>query len=95
MLAAVNALSEPEQAAMLGALIKMIRTLQEAGQIPTSRMCITCQHFEPRAHTGDRPHHCHFVDAPLADADLRIDCTDHDEAPAERRDAVWRRLTTR
>src|SRR5688572_16162697 len=79
---AVSALSDDERAAFLTGLVKMIRALQERGQIPTSRMCVTCVHFRPDVHDGPRPHHCGFVDAPMAPTHLRLDCPEHDPGAA-------------
>lgn len=90
---AVDALSPPERDAFLAGLIKMIGALQEAGQIPVSRMCVTCVHFQPHAHAGARPHHCGFVDAPMAADQLRIDCAEHEAAGDAARAATWRRFT--
>jgi DNA-binding MarR family transcriptional regulator len=75
---AVDTLSEPEQAAFLAGLVKMIRALQDAGQIPVSRMCVTCTHFRAHVHEGALPHHCAFVDAPMADRHQRLDCAEHE-----------------
>jgi DNA-binding MarR family transcriptional regulator len=86
---AIGALSEPEKQVFNTAILKMIRTMQEVGQIPTSRMCITCTSFRPRVHEGPSPHHCALVDAPLADHHLRLDCPEHQAAPKEQRDAAW------
>lgn len=81
---AADALSPDEQAAFYSGLLKMIRVLQERGQIPISRMCTTCRFFRPEAHPEDRarPHHCALVDSPFGTRDLRIDCPEHQ--PAER-----------
>jgi DNA-binding MarR family transcriptional regulator len=82
---AVGVLGPAEQEALLLALVKVIRDLQEQGRIPVSRMCVTCRFFRPHAHPGsDRPHHCLFVDAPFGDRSLRLDCVDHQSATAER-----------
>jgi DNA-binding MarR family transcriptional regulator len=84
--AAVDTLAAPEQGALLRALVKVIRALQEAGQISPSRMCVTCRYFRPHVHSDPlRPHHCAFVDAAFGDRDLRVDCPDH--APAADGDA--------
>lgn len=88
----VSTLSEEEQRVFLVGLVKLIRTLQREGQIPLNRMCVTCVHFRPRVHDGDAPHHCAFIDAPLADHELRLDCRDHEEAPAPDREAIWERF---
>jgi DNA-binding MarR family transcriptional regulator len=76
--AAVATFSEEEKVVFLSGLLKMIRTLQETGRIPTNRMCVTCTHFRPNVHTGDLPHHCALVDAPMATRHLRVDCADHE-----------------
>jgi DNA-binding MarR family transcriptional regulator len=86
-------LSESEREAFFAALVKMIRSLQEAGQIPLNRMCVTCTHFRPHQHEGPMPHHCAFVDAPMGGRHLRLDCPEHVEAPEEQRAAAWGRFT--
>ena len=92
--AAASSLSSPEQESFLTALLKTIRTLQEQGQIPVSRMCVTCVHFRPRVHQGPLPHHCALVDAPMADRHLRVECAEHEEAPAAERREAWARFTS-
>jgi DNA-binding MarR family transcriptional regulator len=77
LLGAVDELSEPEQTVFLGGLTKMIRKLQESGQIPIAKMCVTCRFFQPNLYPdNEKPHHCDFVDAPFGDRDLRIECPD-------------------
>lgn len=90
--AAVGALSEGEREAFFAGLVKMIRALQEAGQIPINRMCVDCVHFRPNVHDGPAPHHCALVDAPMADRHLRLDCAEQAPAPAEQRAAAWARF---
>ncbi|MBC8120266.1 MAG: winged helix-turn-helix transcriptional regulator, partial [Gemmatimonadaceae bacterium] len=59
LMAAVDGLSLAEQDMLLRALVKMIRGLQQRGQIPVSRMCTTCRYFQPGVHADPRaPHHC-------------------------------------
>lgn len=83
LLEAVDTLSEEERVVLLKSLVKMIRSLQERGQIPVAKMCATCRFFRPNVHAdAERPHHCAFVDAPFGDAHLRLDCPDHEEALA-------------
>ena len=91
LLEAVDQLSAGEQAAFLRALVTMIRTLQTRGRIPVARMCVSCRFFQPFRHPDDdrRPHHCAFVDAPFGDGELRLDCPDHDAAPAELAARTW------
>ena len=87
---AVDALDDREQEALLLSLVRMIRRLQENDAIPVQRMCVTCRHFSPFAHAGARrPHHCHFVDAPFGQAEIRVDCRDHREADPAVRAAAW------
>lgn len=80
-----------DQVALLRMLIAMIRTLQERGEIPVARMCVTCKFFRPYVHKdAKRPHHCAFVDAPFGDHLLRIECTDHEKAAKTERDRNWK-----
>ncbi|MEQ1656783.1 MAG: MarR family transcriptional regulator [Nitrospira sp.] len=79
--AATQQLSGPEQANLLAILVKMIRALQLQGEIPVARMCVSCEHFSPNAHPNSAAsHHCQFIDTPLADQSLRLDCSDYIEA---------------
>jgi DNA-binding MarR family transcriptional regulator len=79
LLAAVDALSAEDQASLLRGLSAVIRELQQRGEIPVQRMCVTCRYFRPQVHAeAERPHHCAFVDAPFGDRALRFDCADHE-----------------
>ena len=89
---AVADLSQQEQRAFFGGVVKMIRTLQEEGLVPVSRMCVTCTHFRPNVRPGGSPHHCAFVDAPLAAHQLRLDCAEHEVATPEARQGAWERF---
>lgn len=92
--AALDALPESERASLLRMLLHLIRGLQQARAISVQRMCVTCRHFRPHAHVdAAHPHHCAFVNAAFGDADLRLDCDDHDAVPDEEAAAIWRRLT--
>src|SRR6185295_9234612 len=91
LLNAMQELDQPERKLFLRILIKLIRKLQSDGQIVPQRLCVTCVHFQPNAHPQNPAgsHHCTFVDAPLGDADLRLDCTDHRAASPEAANAAW------
>lgn len=89
---AAAALPADRQADLLGNVIAIIRQLQEAGAIPVQRMCVSCRHFAPNAHgtNAARPHHCRLVDMALGDADLRVDCREHEAADPAVRAANWK-----
>ncbi|MFZ5751784.1 MAG: MarR family winged helix-turn-helix transcriptional regulator [Pseudomonadota bacterium] len=90
LMTALASLPPGDIAATLRTLIRIIRALQEARAIPVQRMCVTCRHFRPHVHDdAARPHHCAFVDAAFGDAGLRLDCADHEEAPADHRSRAW------
>jgi hypothetical protein len=91
LLAAVQELDQPERKLFLRILVKLIRRLQNDGQIVPQRLCVTCVHFQPNAHPQNPAgaHHCAFVDAPLSDLDLRLDCGDHRAALPELANAAW------
>ena len=59
-------------------LMQLIESLQAAGVITVARMCRTCRFFRPNHHETGAPHHCALLDRPLAEADLRIDCPEHE-----------------
>jgi DNA-binding MarR family transcriptional regulator len=95
-LAAADELSGEEQAVLLRALTKMIRRLQLEGRIEVARMCASCRFFRPEAHPGTaRPHHCDFVDAAFGDAELRLDCDDHEGAELELARLAYERFARR
>jgi DNA-binding MarR family transcriptional regulator len=88
--AVADQLPVTEQEALLRTLIKMIRTMQERGEIPIARMCVTCRFFHPNAHPDlERPHHCALVDASFGDRSLRIECGEHQAATKENSDRNW------
>lgn len=90
LLMAIDTLSEQEQEVFVRGLVKMIYALQQSGQIPTARMCPTCTYFRPGAHAGaSKPHHCAYVNAPLGDGDLRLECAEHEGAPRAELPQLW------
>jgi hypothetical protein len=61
-----------------------------------SQMCVTCRFFRPYAHPGAAaPHHCALVDAPFGDAQIRLDCPEHQAAPAQVAESAWAAFTAR
>ncbi len=92
---AVEAMSPMEQEVFFTGLIKMIRLLQERGQIPVSGMCVSCTHFRPHMYeNAERPHHCALVNAPFGARHLRLDCPEQTPAEETAREASWRRFVT-
>ena len=92
--AALECLDPGEQESFYRSSMKMIRTLQEGGLIPVSRMCVRCQYFDPyRYPDSATPHHCHLVSAPFGDRHLRLDCTEQALASPDVQDALWVRFT--
>lgn len=93
LLRAVDGLTPPEQEMLHRALIKVLRSLQERRDVPSSRMCVTCQYFRPHFHADpDTPHHCAFVGAALGERHLRLECPEHSEATIEVQQANWARF---
>jgi hypothetical protein len=93
---AVDTLDAAEQAALLRALVKVIRSLQVAGDVPLQRMCVSSRYFRPYAHDDElNPHHCAYVDAPFGDRYLRLNCEEHVEANADDKAVAWHVFTRR
>jgi DNA-binding MarR family transcriptional regulator len=83
----IDALSPEDRAHLLGIVTRAIFELQRRGAISAQRMCLSCSHFAPHAHRDKAlPHHCRFIDAPLGEGDLRIDCPEHEEGRAAKVD---------
>lgn len=75
---AVAALPEDEQQVLLRAAQAIVGRLQQAGHVQIYEMCWGCQFFRRDAHPDDPrgPHHCAFVDAPLAEPNTYRECPD-------------------
>jgi hypothetical protein len=75
LLAETERLDRDGQAQLLRLVLDRILSMQRSGQIPISRMCVTCRFFDPYVHAGTGlPHHCHLVDAPFGNRQLRLRC---------------------
>jgi MarR family len=91
---ATEALSAPEQVVLLTSLVKVIRSLQEQGEISVARMCVSCRYFRPNQHDNtDRPHHCDYVNAPFGDRSLRLDCHEYEPASTAQVNEAWANFT--
>ena len=91
---AAEALSAPEQVVLLTSLVKVIRSLQEQGEITVARMCVSCQYFHPNQHgNADRPHHCDSLNIPLGDRSLRLDCQVYEPASSSQVNEAWTNFT--
>jgi DNA-binding MarR family transcriptional regulator len=87
---ATDTLSSPEQVLLLTSLVKVIRSLQEQGEISVARMCVSCQYFRPNQYdNADRPHHCDYLNASFGDRSLRLDCHEYEAAPIAQVNAAW------
>jgi DNA-binding MarR family transcriptional regulator len=86
----LSSLTGEEKRALLRALVKVIRGLQEQGRIRVARMCVTCAFFRPQS-TGDpqRPHYCEFARSAFAEGFLRVDCSDYQLAEPDREKENW------
>ena len=92
---AAEALSAPEQVALLKSLVKVIRSLQEQGEISVARMCVSCHNFRTHQHdNADQPHHCDSLNIPLGDRSLRLDCHVYEPASTAQVNEAWARYTS-
>ncbi len=74
MVTAVQGLSSLEKVNMFSGLLRVIHHLHEKGIISIQRMCQTCRYYE-RSMQGP---YCNFLEQPLRDKDLRIDCPEYE-----------------
>jgi len=88
---AVDSLPESERAHLLRGLIGLIGSLQERGAVPTGRMCTECRFFRPNRYPDQaRQHYCAFLERPIADTDLRVDCGEMQPVPDQERALLMR-----
>jgi DNA-binding MarR family transcriptional regulator len=65
---------------LLNVVTTQIRQMQQHGEIPVTKMCVTCRFFEGYAHPGtDEPHHCWLVGAPFGHQALRVRCPEAEQ----------------
>lgn len=84
--AALAELPPTDKERTLRLTMDLIAQLQRTGAITVARMCVTCRFFRPDAHPGARqPHHCALINTPMADAELRVDCAEHQAAEHQAR----------
>ncbi len=75
LLAETERMDRDSQAELLRLVLDRILSMQRMGQIPISRMCVSCRFFDPYVHAGQAlPHHCHLVGAPFGTRQLRLRC---------------------
>jgi len=92
--AATGALSSAEQIVFLKGLMKVIRTLQERGEITVARMCVSCRYFRPNQYDdAAQPHHCDYLNAPFGDQALRLECAEYEPAAVSQARESWTRFT--
>lgn len=73
--------SHPDKELFLRYLLDSIAELQRRGIVQHARTCVSCRFFRPDRHPGQpAADHCALLDAPLAPADLRVDCPEHQRA---------------
>jgi len=91
--AGVKSMTPDEQAVFLRGLTKVIRSLQEQGVISVARMCAGCTYFQPYVHAdAAKPHHCGFVNKPMGEGHLRLDCPDFVPGPEPEQTHRWQQF---
>lgn len=93
--AGVKSLTPDEQAVFLRGLTKIMHSLQEQGVISVARMCASCTYFQPYVHVdAAKPHHCGFVDKPMGEGQLRLDCQEFVPGPEANQSRRWQEFVS-
>ena len=91
----VKSLTSDEQRVFLRGLTKVMHSLQEQGVISVTRMCAGCNYFQPYVHAdAAKPHHCGFVNKPLGEGQLRLDCPDFVPGSEVEQPRRWRQFVS-
>lgn len=76
----LQALTPAELSTLLSLIVKIIKAMQDRGEISATRMCVSCDYYAAAQHDDPLlPHYCNLVGAPFADRHLRLDCPEHRE----------------
>lgn len=86
---AADSLGDKECAQLYRALLKLVFTMQERGDMPPQRMCLTCSHFEA-APRGKGQFHCNHFNATYDDSRIPLDCNSHEDADIATQRKVWK-----
>ena len=82
MEAKAAALDPIEKGAALRLVLGLVADLQADGVISVARTCLTCRWFDDSAAPdAELPYRCALLDTSFADTELRVDCTEHEQAP--------------
>jgi DNA-binding MarR family transcriptional regulator len=103
---AAASLPVDEQGALYRSLLKVINELEVKAHIPTHRMCLSCEHFEPLGEAGKEGkaakkttrkvrsvaalHHCSALKIDFPDTGIRLDCAAWEEASESKRKKHWK-----
>ena len=95
-----------EQGALYRALLKVIRELEVKTHIPTHRMCLSCEHFEPLGEAGKDAkaarktarkaratvplHHCNALNIDYSDTGIRLDCAAWEQGSEATQKKNWK-----
>jgi DNA-binding MarR family transcriptional regulator len=91
---AIDALSPSEQEMLLLILIKLLRSMQENGDVGSLGMCVTCVHFQAFAtHGAEKPHHCASYKMEFGNSLLRLDCPQYAKAADDQVKGNWETFT--
>lgn len=74
-LISLEALSDEQKKELWGALVLLIKTMEQQGLISHTRMCFSCGHYV-KAYS-EKKDYCKFMESPLGLSDLRLDCSEH------------------
>jgi DNA-binding MarR family transcriptional regulator len=72
----IDKLHASDKENLLLSLFDIIHHLNKSGIITIQRMCFTCQFY--KATKNGQAHFCTLLNTKLADAELRIDCAEHE-----------------
>jgi len=87
---AVGTLKADEQTQLYRSLLKTIRQLEVAQQIPPHRMCLSCTHLEASKNPKKTPHHGALLNMDMGDTDLRLDCSVYEEGDLFKQKKNWK-----
>jgi DNA-binding MarR family transcriptional regulator len=71
---------ESDKATALRVVLGLVADLHDDGVVSVARTCLTCRFFDGHGGSTSSPYRCTLLEVDFADAQLRVDCPEH-EAP--------------
>jgi DNA-binding MarR family transcriptional regulator len=79
----LGSVADEDKATALRVVLGLVADLHDDGVVSVARTCLTCRFFDPDGGRTSSPYRCTLLAVYFADAQLRVDCPEHEPRPSE------------